>query len=98
MSLVFCSSGGFFFFFKRKTAYEMRISDWSSDVCSSDLRQAVDLGREDQPPVGFVDEEIGTEVGDVAAGFEPDGRDADVARHIVAAARLQFGDESADAA
>src|SRR3546814_10379983 len=29
---------GFFFFFKQKTAYEMRISDWSSDVCSSDLQ------------------------------------------------------------
>src|SRR3546814_9205019 len=29
----------FFFFFKQKTAYEMRISDWSSDVCSSDLRE-----------------------------------------------------------
>src|SRR3546814_8737710 len=29
----------FFFFFKQKTAYEMRISDWSSDVCSSDLWQ-----------------------------------------------------------
>src|SRR3546814_2315522 len=29
----------FFFFFKQKTAYEMRISDWSSDVCSSDLEQ-----------------------------------------------------------
>src|SRR3546814_5259866 len=28
-----------FFFFKQKTAYEMRISDWSSDVCSSDLDQ-----------------------------------------------------------
>src|SRR3546814_19543464 len=28
----------FFFFFQKKTAYEMRISDWSSDVCSSDLR------------------------------------------------------------
>src|SRR3546814_982646 len=28
----------YFFFFKQKTAYEMRISDWSSDVCSSDLR------------------------------------------------------------
>src|SRR3546814_5098800 len=28
---------GFFFFFKQKTAYELRISDWSSDVCSSDL-------------------------------------------------------------
>src|SRR3546814_5333105 len=31
--LVYC----FVFFFKQKTAYEMRISDWSSDVCSSDL-------------------------------------------------------------
>src|SRR3546814_5888526 len=29
----------FFFFFKQKTAYEMRISDWSSDVCSSDLAE-----------------------------------------------------------
>src|SRR3546814_10827250 len=29
-----------FFFFKQKTAYEMRISDWSSDVCSSDLRNS----------------------------------------------------------
>src|SRR3546814_2516472 len=33
-----------FFFFKQKTAYEMRISDWSSDVCSSDLPDAVDDG------------------------------------------------------
>src|SRR3546814_7599130 len=32
-----------FFFFKQKTAYEMRISDWSSDVCSSDLHRS-DLG------------------------------------------------------
>src|SRR3546814_14837045 len=31
-----------FFFFKQKTAYEMRISDWSSDVCSSDLRPLSD--------------------------------------------------------
>src|SRR3546814_5256127 len=30
-----------FLFFKQKTAYEMRVSDWSSDVCSSDLRDAV---------------------------------------------------------
>src|SRR3546814_6126110 len=30
----------YFFFFKQKTAYEMRISDWSSDVCSSDLGRA----------------------------------------------------------
>src|SRR3546814_1555491 len=33
----------FFFFFKQKTAYEMRISDWSSDVCSSDLSQLAAL-------------------------------------------------------
>src|SRR3546814_500318 len=33
----------FFFFFKQKTAYEMRISDWSSDVCSSDLQDLEDL-------------------------------------------------------
>src|SRR3546814_4859120 len=32
--MLFCLR---FFFFKQKTAYEMRISDWSSDVCSSDL-------------------------------------------------------------
>src|SRR3546814_2484678 len=32
-----------FFFFKQKTAYEMRISDWSSDVCSSDLFDPVRL-------------------------------------------------------
>src|SRR3546814_8364852 len=31
-----------FFFFKQKTAYEMRISDWSSDVCSSDLQRRID--------------------------------------------------------
>src|SRR3546814_8437318 len=33
-----------FFFFKQKTAYEMRISDWSSDVCSSDLETLARLG------------------------------------------------------
>src|SRR3546814_9500031 len=33
----------YFFFFKQKTAYDMRISDWSSDVCSSDLQVAACL-------------------------------------------------------
>src|SRR3546814_7192753 len=33
-----------FFFFKQKTAYERRISDWSSDVCSSDLPRTEDPG------------------------------------------------------
>src|SRR3546814_4122342 len=36
-ALAFSISVVSFFFFKQKTAYEMRISDWSSDVCSSDL-------------------------------------------------------------
>src|SRR3546814_2052663 len=35
--MIVFSKLAFFFFFKQKTAYEMRISDWSSDVCSSDL-------------------------------------------------------------
>src|SRR3546814_3889546 len=36
----------YFFFFKQKTAYEMRISDWSSDVCSSDLKQVLLAAQE----------------------------------------------------
>src|SRR3546814_1496839 len=40
----------FFFFFKQKTAYEMRISDWSSDVCSSDL--TLQHMVEDRPRIG----------------------------------------------
>src|SRR3546814_10208211 len=41
----------FFFFFKQKTAYEMRISDWSSDVCSSDLsRPTWRARRRGSPP------------------------------------------------
>src|SRR3546814_3097929 len=35
--VILCSGVYCVFFFKQKTAYEMRISDWSSDVCSSDL-------------------------------------------------------------
>src|SRR3546814_10862783 len=47
-----------FFFFKQKTAYEMRISDWSSDVCSSDLAEQVgddefaDGGNENEEAAG----------------------------------------------
>src|SRR3546814_6870473 len=41
MSSYFC-----FFFFKQKTAYEMRISDWSSDVCSSDLVNFGEITRQ----------------------------------------------------
>src|SRR3546814_15543415 len=40
----------FFFFFKQKTAYEMRISDWSSDVCSSDLNGQPETRCQDTLP------------------------------------------------
>src|SRR3546814_11426416 len=43
----------FFFFFKQKTAYEMRISDWSSDVCSSDLLGVYFEQRYGLGPVGI---------------------------------------------
>src|SRR3546814_2283138 len=47
--LLSCISVFCFFFFKQKTAYEMRISDWSSDVCSSDLKRPdrIVVGTED---------------------------------------------------
>src|SRR3546814_20115402 len=59
----------FFFFFKQKTAYEMRISDWSSDVCSSDLgrhlrelrHHAVDVVL--RPAIELRRQGVGAEVG-----------------------------------
>src|SRR3546814_4191711 len=42
-----------FFFFKQKTAYEMRISDWSSDVCSSDLPGGASLCEPSAPDAGY---------------------------------------------
>src|SRR3546814_1943963 len=54
-----------FFFFKQKTAYEMRISDWSSDVCSSDLKagksRKENQEREDRQQRG---------IGDMSGQFE----------------------------
>src|SRR3546814_3771510 len=55
-STLMCELFLVFFFFKQKTAYEMRISDWSSDVCSSDLHHgdsegAGEIADEDQAPV-----------------------------------------------
>src|SRR3546814_9695988 len=56
-----CICSVFFFFFKQKTAYEMRISDWSSDVCSSDLLEEV-IGAAEQAGGRHlaVDEELET--------------------------------------
>src|SRR3546814_3001870 len=46
------------FFFKQKTAYEMRISDWSSDVCSSDLVAALRarIGGVEEDAVALIDD------------------------------------------
>src|SRR3546814_7625349 len=41
MRIVEYGGRSIFFFYKQKTAYEMRISDWSSDVCSSDLERGI---------------------------------------------------------
>src|SRR3546814_16698334 len=48
------------FFFKQKTAYEMRISDWSSDVCSSDLLGGLDLAQGTIAPFFRVSASVGT--------------------------------------
>src|SRR3546814_9500297 len=56
----------FFFLFKQKTAYEMRISDWSSDVCSSDLTKLV---------VGVEDREIGLQPDQLGMAAEHSRRD-----------------------
>src|SRR3546814_18726423 len=51
------------FFFKQKTAYEMRISDWSSDVCSSDLEQLEQRSHEgDNRKHGRAEDDSGDEV------------------------------------
>src|SRR3546814_20030716 len=74
----------FFFFFKQKTAYEMRISDWSSDVCSSDLENHP-LERCGCLGLG---EEGGNIVGD--AGVEPARRDPSARRFDLIDERLQL--------
>src|SRR3546814_2293520 len=77
------------FFFKQKTAYELHISDWSSDVCSSDLgmpRQLVDkrgLGRADQAALG-----------DEKAGCDRHDKRRDLADKTIADRQCRIGVES----
>src|SRR3546814_9299989 len=55
---IVCYVSIFFFFFKQKTAYEMRISDWSSDVCSSDLDAFRDHDGEAATALDRTDDEL----------------------------------------
>src|SRR3546814_7684992 len=87
MMLIYCV----FFFFKQKTAYEMRISDWSSDVCSSDLPGA----RLDHRAV--LDEQQGRKTAYAEALQQAgilvgiDGRDHDLRGNLVGELAEQIG-------
>src|SRR3546814_8707233 len=74
----------FFFFFKQKTAYEMRISDWSSDVCSSDLSRK--HGRHRFPglraPLDFARDQMTDHFGIGLAGENPALRDQFIAQRL----------------
>src|SRR3546814_16659725 len=61
-----------FFFFKQKTAYEMRISDWSSDVCSSDLRDVII--EPDEAQIAEIGERVDVEIGEAQEQRRRDGQ------------------------
>src|SRR3546814_3445485 len=74
-----------FFFFKQKTAYEMRISDWSSDVCSSDLQVAFQLsdavfGRDRSPE--FKDMAVDEAAGILAMRGQPRSEERRVGERV----------------
>src|SRR3546814_11446222 len=77
-----------FFFFKRKTAYEMLISDWSSDVCSSYLQQDGDY--RDDPHEDF-GEEAGSRLGRARRYAQVGTSVGGLAAQIVGARYLGFG-------
>src|SRR3546814_10081771 len=97
MSQVCCC---FFFFFKQKTAYDMRISDWSSDVCSSDLlkrglalRFLLDRKLDDQDRVlgGQADDRDDADVEIDVGGQSPRHRKKDRAKYAERHHQKQIG-------
>src|SRR3546814_3278419 len=79
-----------FFFFKQKTAYEMRISDWSSDVCSSDLASfRCDYARAIATNLAGITRDVSAEWRDRPAG----GRDTslDLFKSLYTAVELEIG-------
>src|SRR3546814_14389997 len=81
----------FLFFFKQKTAYEMRISDWSSDVCSSDLTASSAAQSRGHGLSGFAGE--GAKLAASAAPMRPDSAGGAFARLVHM--RAEGGDEGA---
>src|SRR3546814_15694046 len=89
-----------FFVFKQKTAYEMRISDWSSDVCSSDLPVVIGRRAEWARPVRFGEMVAGEQIDEVEIrrvgqrpAPEPAQREDDkLAVRNAAMRRHEFGD------
>src|SRR3546814_5907538 len=64
----------FFFFFKQKTAYEMRISDWISDVCSSDLGYDEMIVLRDIEFESHCEHHMAPIIGKAHVGYLPDGK------------------------
>src|SRR3546814_5188199 len=73
----------YFFFFKQKTAYELRISDWSSDVCSSDLRQ---VGQHEDALVDEDGDDVFDDADELEVGGLQFGADFGAAPAVVARA------------
>src|SRR3546814_3033006 len=88
-----------FFFFKQKTAYEMRISDWSSDVCSSDLPlgtiTAMQGVRPDQFTLAQVDgDELPfPQLASAIADLEAAGRPVDALKGVLRSEERRVGKE-----
>src|SRR3546814_8363505 len=77
------------FFFKQKTAYEMRISDWSSDVCSSDLPQGGYTGLDDMGAARLI--ELGGLIRQaVREKFEPRSEERRVGKECVSTCRSRW--------
>src|SRR3546814_17979388 len=87
LCLFFFTFISFVFFFKQKTAYEMRISDWSSDVCSSDLTLDEILC-----PISLAKAKILEPVDRVKTEAVIELRDVDVGRLQLGAAPHHLGD------
>src|SRR3546814_16612366 len=93
-----------FFFFKQKTAYEMRISDWSSDVCSSDLERRPLIAADELAPhlVGRTEDVAGEllgrgvagDIGAAAAVGHRVGRAAAGAQHVCAGSEEDEGEHA----